>query len=211
MNTITVGNTYRAETETKIIQILKAGCTECSSDTLDEESFSCFEESPSFLTYRARLEGTSETDSSSLISLIEAWVRGGGASVIVTGVLMTVDSQCSVAISPLSELECSKPSPPPNEPKPSPTQTLPPSMTPTKETSTEDSGTEDPTLSSQNSAAGNDNTAAIIGGVVATVLIIVVAIVIVAIAALVLKNRRLTTKNAEELVQRKVATDFISV
>ena len=31
----------------------------------------------------------------------------GGASVIVTGVLMTVDPDCSVAISSLSEGECS--------------------------------------------------------------------------------------------------------
>ena len=174
---------------------------------LDEQSFSCFEVSPSFLTYRARLEGTSATDSGSLIPLIEAWLRGGGTSVIVAGVLMTVDSQCSVAISSLSDPECSKPSPPPNEPKPSLTQTLPPSMTPTKETSTEDSGTEDPTLSSQNSAAGNGNATTVIGGVaVAIVLIIVVAIVIV--VALVLKNRRLSTKTAEKLVQRKVATGF---
>ena len=45
----------------------------------------------------------------------------------------------------------------------------------------------------------------------AIVLIIVVAIVIVAIAALVLKNRRLATKTAEKLVQRKVATGFISM
>ena len=59
------------------------------------------------MTYRARLEGTSETDSDSLISLIEDWVRGGGASVIVTGILMIVDSHCSVAISSLREPECS--------------------------------------------------------------------------------------------------------
>ena len=64
------------------------------------------------MTYRARLEGTSETDSGSLISLIEQWVRGG-ASVIVTGVLMTVDSDCSVAITHLSEPECSPPLPSP--------------------------------------------------------------------------------------------------
>ena len=31
----------------------------------------------------------------------------GGASIIVTGVLMTVDSECSVAIASLSEGECS--------------------------------------------------------------------------------------------------------
>jgi hypothetical protein len=53
------------------------------------------------------MEGTSERDSSSLISLIEAWVRGGGASLIMTGVLMTVDSHCSVAISSPNEPECS--------------------------------------------------------------------------------------------------------
>ena len=133
------------------------------------------------------------TNSGSLVSLIEAWVRGGGASVIVTGVPMTVDSQCSVAISSLSDPECSKPSL---------TQTLPSSMTPTEETSTEDSGTEDPTLSSQNSSVANGNTIAIIGGVVAIVLISVAAIVvaIVAIAAMVLRNRRLATNTAEKLV-----------
>ena len=48
------------------------------------------------------------TDSGSLISLIEEWVSGG-ASIIVTGVLMTVDSECSVAISSLGEAECQPP------------------------------------------------------------------------------------------------------
>ena len=57
------------------------------------------------MTYRARLEGTSETDSGSLISLIEDWVSSG-TSIIVTGILMTVDSKCSVAISSLNEGEC---------------------------------------------------------------------------------------------------------
>ena len=57
------------------------------------------------MTYRARLESTSDRESGSLISLIEEWVRGG-TSVIVTGVLMTVDPDCSVAISSLSEREC---------------------------------------------------------------------------------------------------------
>ena len=85
---------------------------ECSSNVLDEQSFSCFEESPSFLTYRARLGWTSERDSGSLISLIEAWVRGGRASVIVTGVLMTIDANCSVAITSPSDPECSNTPPP---------------------------------------------------------------------------------------------------
>ena len=70
------------------------------------QSFACYPESPTHVTYRARLGGTSETDSGSLISLLEEWVNGR-ASVIVTGVLMTMDSECSVAISSLSEEECS--------------------------------------------------------------------------------------------------------
>ena len=89
-----------------IIEQLMGSYTECSNDIIDKQSFSCFPESPTHVTYRTRLEGTSETDSGSLISLIEQWVRGG-ASIIVTGVLMTVDSECSVAISSLSEGECS--------------------------------------------------------------------------------------------------------
>ena len=91
-----------------ILEELSGLCAECGiiNDIIDKQSLVCFPESPTYVTYRARLEGTSETDSGSLISLIEEWVSGG-ASIIVTGVLMTVDSECSVAISSLSEGECS--------------------------------------------------------------------------------------------------------
>ena len=91
-----------------VLEELSTSCAECgiTNDTINEQSFVCFPESPTYVTYRARLEGTSETDSGSLISLIEEWVSGG-ASIIVTGVQMTVDSECSVAISSLSEGECS--------------------------------------------------------------------------------------------------------
>ena len=91
-----------------LLKQLTASCAECgiSSDIIDEQSFSCFPESPTHVTFRARLGGSSETDSGSLISLLESWVSGG-ATIIVTGVLMTVDAECSVAISSLSEGECS--------------------------------------------------------------------------------------------------------
>ena len=90
-----------------ILEELTGSCAECgiTSDIIDRQSFVCYPESPTHVTYRARLEGTSETDSGSLISLIEDWVSGG-AGIIVTGVLMTVDSECSVAISSLTEGEC---------------------------------------------------------------------------------------------------------
>ena len=90
-----------------VVEVLQALCGECVSEmVIDNQFFVCYPESPSHVTYRARLEATSERESGSLISLIEEWVRGG-ASVIVTGVLMTVDPDCSVAISSLSEGECS--------------------------------------------------------------------------------------------------------
>ena len=57
------------------------------------------------MTYRARISGTAEVDSDFLISLIESWAMDG-ASVIVGGILMTVDySNCSVNILSLDEVE----------------------------------------------------------------------------------------------------------
>ena len=82
-------------------------CGECgiTSDIIDKQSLACHHESPSFLTYRARLEGTSERDSEFIVSLMEEWVMSG-ASIIVTGVLMTVDTHCPVAISSLNNTNC---------------------------------------------------------------------------------------------------------
>ena len=151
-----------------VLEQLTIMCTECgiTSDIIDRPSFACFPESPTSVTYRARLLGTSETDSGSLISdLIEDWVSGG-ASIIVTGVLMTVDSKCSVAISSLSEGECQ-----PHTTNPTTDRVTPPDSS-------------DPFTDSTPSTT--DNTAAIIGGsVVAVVLIITVALTI----TFLLKNR----------------------
>ena len=160
-----------------VLEELTVSCTDCgiASDIIDKQSFVCFPESPTHVTYRARLEGTSETDSGSLISRIEKWTSDG-SRIIVTGVLMTVDSECLVAISSLSEGECQ---PPPTIPTPSSSMI-----------------TTDSTASSSSS-----NTASIIAGVVVAVFSIVAIIVaIVVIVALILKHRRggLSIKNAEE-------------
>ena len=84
-----------------VVNQLQTSCGECAPEMIDNHFFVCYPESPSHVTYRARLEGTSERGSDSLISLIEDWVRGE-PGVIVTGVLMTFDPNCSVAISSLS-------------------------------------------------------------------------------------------------------------
>ena len=62
-----------------VLEELTDSCSDCdiTSDIIDKQSFSCFSESLTYVTYRARLEGTSETDSGSLISLIEEWVWWG--------------------------------------------------------------------------------------------------------------------------------------
>ena len=172
---------------------------ECAPETIDNQFFVCYPESPSHVTYRARLEGTSERGSDSLISLIEDWVSGG-PSVIVTGVLMTVDSNCSVAISSLSERECL---PPPTDP---PTTDPPnidsPITDPPNATNPEPPVTDpitDPTatviggIDTPDTGATPETTTGIIAGAAAAVvivLIIAITIVIVVIVFLVLKSRR---------------------
>ena len=150
-----------------VVKELKSSCSECGPEMIDNQLFVCYPESPSFLMYRARLEGTSERDSGSLVSLIEAWVSGGGASLIMTGVLVTVDSHCSVAISSLNEPECS--------PSHTPTATSSPS---TDMPAVERSSDEEPVQVSD-----------AIGGVVAVVIALIIAIAVITIIILVLRNR----------------------
>ena len=153
---------------------LSALCPDCgiTEADIDKQSFSCYPESSSFVTYRARLEGTSETDSGHLISLIEKWVRDG-AGLIVNEVLMKVDSKCSVAIPDLSEEECI------------PLVHLVPTQIPSPSMMINDeppvSGPDDPPKSS---------TLPMTIGVVSVVVVLIVATTIIAIAFLVLRNRR---------------------
>ena len=144
---------------------LSALCPDCrvTEADIDKQSFSCYPESPSYVTYRARLEGTYETESGHLISLIAQWV-GDGAGVIVNEVLMKVDPKCSVVISGLSEEECI--------PVPSPSMEV----------------NNGPAVSGQDQSSTLPITIGVI--VVVVVLIIATTIIIVIIAVLVLRNRR---------------------
>ena len=95
------------EISNAVIDKLNATCTECgiTNDIIDEQSFFCNPESLTYVTYTARLEGTSETDSGSLISLIEVWVSKE-SSIVMAGVELAVNSECSVAISTLTDKDC---------------------------------------------------------------------------------------------------------
>ena len=64
-----------ADITSAVEEEISASCQcQITTDIIDEESFACSEVSPNSVTYRARLSGTSERDSASLISLIEDWV-----------------------------------------------------------------------------------------------------------------------------------------
>ena len=136
-----------------------------SSEMIDNQFFVCYTESPSFVTYRARLEGTKETDGGSLISLIEEWVRGG-VSLIVTGVLMTVDSKCSLAISSPDQTECS--------------------LLPITESNS--------TIEEANPIS--DNTPAVIGGALGVVIVLVVAVVIIVLLIRKIYHGRVSPENS---------------
>ena len=79
---------------------------QCQIDTdiIDEESLSCFGLVDS-VTYRARLGGTAEQNSTALISLIEDWV-GTGPVIQVYGMLMRIDQNCTTVISDFSDNGC---------------------------------------------------------------------------------------------------------
>ena len=199
-----------------VVKQLIVLCTRCdvATDNIDEEAFHCFPESPTHVTYRARLGGTLETNSSELVSLLEKWVRGG-PSVTVNKVIMTVDPKCSVVISSLSEEECL---PPPTlspttaavTPKSVTSTTVP--VNPKSVTSITDPPSTmnlkptvelmDTSESTDQSSSSPDNTPAIIGAVVAliivVVLIIAITVAVVAIAALKYRHRNLSLKHAEK-------------
>ena len=139
----------------------------------------CYPESPSYVTYRARLEGTSEVESGHLISLIGQWV-GDGAGIIVNGVVMKVDPKCSVAISDLGEEECIPVRPTILMPTPIPTV----SMDVTNDVS-------EPTVSGRDDQPKSSTLTTTIG-VIVVVVVLIIATTIIIIAVLVLRNRRAT-------------------
>ena len=158
-----------------MLKRLSDSCTDCAitDDIIDSESFSFSSDPPSHVTYRARLRGTSQADSQSLVSLIEGWVSGR-PSVTVAGLRMRVASECSVSLSSLSEGECDLVTP---------------------ETSVLTSSVSQPATNTNSC-----NTGAIIGWIVAIIFIIAITTIIVSVVALVIvKNyREISTKTVQD-------------
>ena len=97
-----------ADISTEVQEVIYKQC-QCHIDTdiIDEESFACFDLVDS-VTYRARLGGTAEQNSTALISLIKDWVATGPA-IKIYGVLMKVNQNCAVIILDFNDNECTKP------------------------------------------------------------------------------------------------------
>ena len=99
----------KLEDITSVLQETLGDLCACNftSNKIDKTFFHCFDPLSYYVTYRARLSGTPETDSHTLISHIEDWVSGG-PSILVQGVLLIIDNECSVSISSVDDGECRK-------------------------------------------------------------------------------------------------------
>lgn len=164
-----------------VVEQLNAFCAECDNTIIDRQSFACFPDTPTYITYRARLQGTSDTNSSLLITLIEEWVRNG-TKIVVTGILMDVDAECSVSILSISEGECSLTQIPVNDPTQGNMGTI---------------NTID--YRSPSTSSGSSTNIDIIGGVLAASIVTILIIAVVIIGGIVLKyhHRRLAVKTTE--------------
>ena len=67
-------------------------------------AFECFS-NPDEVTFRARLQGTSQASSSQLVNYIEQWSTRD-VTIAVQGLRLRVDSSCSIVISSFSDPEC---------------------------------------------------------------------------------------------------------
>ena len=77
-----------------------------SADRITEGAFQCFMNSDQQVTFRARIHGTAQANSSRLITYIEQWVATE-TSIAVQRVRIRVDT-CPVAITTFDDPECAQ-------------------------------------------------------------------------------------------------------
>ena len=82
------------------------GCGFMSSNIL-EERFVCFTpQSPHHVTYRARINRTSQATIGQLVIFIQQWVMTSH-SILIQGVQLNIDRTCDSVISTFDDAECS--------------------------------------------------------------------------------------------------------
>ena len=106
----------------EVVNELSRRC-QCSVevDQITTAGFICFPESPTAVTFRAKISGSQQVLSSQLISFLEEWTSSS-VRILVQAQLLSVDGSCDVEISSASDPECvsvsttSTPSPPVSTP-----------------------------------------------------------------------------------------------
>ena len=156
-----------------VVQIINQHC-QCglSAECITEDAFQCFENSEQQVTFRARLCGTAQTNTSLLLAHLETFVSQTDSTIAVQGVRLDVDSSCSVVINSFGDPQCTI-------------------TTTTDSTAVSPSVTTPMTTSdSTTTMAAQSDTAAIVGGAVAVIVVVAVTIIIIAIAAMITRSRR---------------------
>ena len=141
-----------------------------NAECITEGAFQCFENTNQQVTFRARLCGIAQTNTSLLLAYLETFVAQTDSTIAVQGVRLDVDSSCSVIINSFGDPQC----------------------TLTDSTAANPSVTTPTTTSDSATVAGqSDNTVAIIGGVVAVIVVVAVTIIMIAlIVAFVTRSHR---------------------
>ena len=90
-----------------MVQIINQRC-QCglSAECITEGAFQCFENLDQQVTFRARLSGTAQTNTSLLLAHLENFVFQTDSTIAVEGVRLDVDSSCSVVINSFGDPQC---------------------------------------------------------------------------------------------------------
>ena len=84
-----------------------AQCQDCgiTMNHITNGAFQCFVQDSHEVTFRARLHASPTATLTQLINYIIHWIETG-ASVAISGILLTVDWRCDIVIDSFSEPEC---------------------------------------------------------------------------------------------------------
>ena len=90
-----------------MVQIINQHCRcELSAECITEGAFQCFENSERQVTFRARLCGTAQTNTSLLLTYLEIFVTQTDSTIAMQGVRLNVESSCSVMINSFGDPQC---------------------------------------------------------------------------------------------------------
>ena len=147
-------------------------CESCglTVNHIADGGFQCFTQGAHEVTFRAHLYATPTATLQQLIAHISHWAING-ASIAISGLLLTVDSRCDIIITSFSEPECYGIF----------ETSEPPALTITEKMATEMRTVSDSTTTLISKGPGSE--AIIIGGVVVMVVFIIAAMVTIVIVA----------------------------